>query len=227
MARALVLGFLIGFPIAASPGPIFSLVLRRTLSRGSRSGLVSGLGVATGDAIYAGLAAFGVAAITNVLLEQRRWLGLGGGVAIALIGLRTIRSGRHRERLKRSPGIQAPHAWAGGPAPEGEGNEIGGLALHYGSMVALTLGNPATILSFIAVFAGFGLRVGAGWQPAVALVAGVMLGSALWWLGLAAAVSVIRRRLTPRIIRGIGIVAGLALIGFGTVAAASSLVRPG
>src|ERR1700686_870616 len=210
MARALALGFLIGFPIAASPGPIFFLVLRRTLSRGRRSGLVSGLGVATGDAIYAGLAAFGVAAITNVLLGQRRWIGLVGGVAIALIGVRTI--------------IRDPNP--NPPGQAGEGNPFR-LVGAYGSTVALTLGNPATILSFIAVFAGFGLRVGAGWQPAVALVAGVMLGSALWWFGLTAAVSVMRQRLTPRIAHGIGIVAGLALTAFGTVAAASSLVRPG
>ncbi|HVS07393.1 MAG TPA: LysE family transporter, partial [Candidatus Dormibacteraeota bacterium] len=108
MARALALGFLIGFPIAASPGPIFFLVLRRTLSRGWRSGLVCGLGVATGDAIYAGLAAFGVAAITNVLLGQGRWIGLVGGVAIALIGVRTLRSDPHP-----------------GPPPQvGEGNSI-------------------------------------------------------------------------------------------------------
>ena len=202
MARALALGFLIGFPIAASPGPIFFLVLRRTLSRGWRSGLVCGLGVATGDAIYAGLAAFGVAAVTTVLLGQRRWIGLVGGVAIALIGLQTIGSGPHPS-----------------PPPKGKGNQ-GSLVADYGSMVALTLSNPATILSFIAVFAGFGLRVGAGWQPAVALVAGVMLGSALWWFGLTAVVSVVRQRLTPGMTRGIGIVAGLALIGFGIVAAA-------
>jgi threonine/homoserine/homoserine lactone efflux protein len=190
---------------------MFFLVLRRTLSRGWRSGVLSGLGVATGDAIYAGLAAFGVAAITNVLLGQRRWIGLVGGVAIALIGLRTLRSSPRPD-----------------PPPQaGEGNQIGGLAMHYASMVALTLSNPATILSFIAVFAGFGLRVGSGWQPAVALVVGVMLGSALWWLGLTAAVSVVRHRLTPGITRGIGIVAGLALIGFGRVAAVSSLARPG
>ena len=216
MARALALGFLIGFPIAASPGPIFFLVLRRTLSRGWRSGLVSGLGVATGDAIYAGLAAFGVAAITNVLLGQRRWIGLVGGVAIALIGLRTLRL--------------SPHP---GPPPKGEGNLPGApsnslqVVGAYGSMVALTLSNPATILSFMAVFAGFGVRVGAGWQPAVALVVGVMLGSALWWIGLTAAVSMIRQRLTADITRGIGTVAGLALIAFGTVAAASSLAQPG
>jgi threonine/homoserine/homoserine lactone efflux protein len=215
MARALALGFLIGFPIAASPGPVFFLVLRRTLSRGWRSGVVSGLGVATGDAVYAGLAAFGVAAITNVLLGQRRWIGLVGGVAIALIGLRAL-------RVRPDPN----------PPPKGEGNLRGPSSNSvrmigaYGSMVALTLSNPATILSFIAVFAGFGLRVGSGW-PAVALVFGVMLGSALWWLGLTAVVSVVRQRLTAGITRGIGIVAGVALIGFGTVAAVSSLARPG
>src|ERR1700675_2823858 len=91
MARALALGFLVGFPIAVSPGPIFFLVLRRTLARGWRSGFVSGLGVATGDATYAALAAFGVAAVTNLLIGQRRWIGLAGGMAIFLIGLWTVR----------------------------------------------------------------------------------------------------------------------------------------
>ncbi len=89
-------------------------------------------------------------------------------------------------------------------------------------MVALTLSNPATVTAFIAVFAGLGLRVASGWPPAVALVAGVMLGSALWWVVLTAVVSRLRERLTPGITRGIGIVAGVALIGFGVVAASSA-----
>src|SRR5207249_1786629 len=97
MARALGLGLLIGFLIAASPGPIFFLVLRRTLARGWNSGLISGLGVATGDAIYAALAAFGVAVVSNFLIGQRRWIGLVGGGALILIGLRTLvgRQTRH------------------------------------------------------------------------------------------------------------------------------------
>jgi threonine/homoserine/homoserine lactone efflux protein len=90
MARALALGFLVGFPIALSPGPIFFLVLRRTLARGWRSGFVSGLGVATGDATYAALAAFGVAAVTSFLVAERRWIGLLGGIAITLIGVHTL-----------------------------------------------------------------------------------------------------------------------------------------
>jgi threonine/homoserine/homoserine lactone efflux protein len=90
MVRPLALGFLVGFPIAVSPGPIFFLVLRRTLARGWRRGLDSGLGVATGDATYAALAAFGVAAVTTFLIAERRWIGLVGGIAILIIGIRTI-----------------------------------------------------------------------------------------------------------------------------------------
>ena len=92
MARALALGFLVGVPIAATPGPIFFLILRRTLARGWFDGAVSGLGVATGDAAYAALAAFGVTAITSVLISQKRWIGLVGGMAIIAIGARIVAS---------------------------------------------------------------------------------------------------------------------------------------
>jgi len=196
MARALALGLLVGFPIAASPGPIFVLVLRRTLARGRRSGLISGLGVATGDAIYAALAAFGVAAMTNVLVAERRWISLAGGVGLIAIGLRTISA---RETLHPDP-------------PPQRGRELAGTYL---SIVALTLSNPPTILSFSAVFAGLGLRVDAGWLPAIALVAGVMLGSAMWWVLMAGLVSLLRDRLTPGITRAIQILSGIALAGFG------------
>ncbi|MEA2636308.1 MAG: hypothetical protein QOH92_3075 [Chloroflexota bacterium] len=208
MARALALGFLVGFPIAVSPGPIFFLVLRRTLARGWRSGFVSGLGVATGDATYAALAAFGVAAVTTILLAERRWIGLAGGVAIALIGTLA---------LKRP----LPD-----PPPEGEGNmERGNLqgGKEFVSMVVLTLSNPSTILSFTAVFAGLDLHVTGGWGPALALVVGVWLGSLAWWLVLTGVASRVRERLTPSIIRGFGLASGIALIGFGVIAIGAAL----
>ena len=202
MARALGLGFLVGFLIAASPGPIFFLILRRTLARGWHSGLISGLGVATGDAIYAALAAFGVAVVSNFLIGQRRWIGLVGGGALILIGLRTL------------VGRQTPHP---DPAPQAgrEMRKDGSPAGAYASMVALTLSNPPTILSFSAVFAGLGVRVGSGWQPAIALVIGVMAGSALWWVIVTALASVVRDGVTPRMTRAIGLVSGIALAGFG------------
>ena len=121
MARAIGLGLLVGFPFAASPGPIFFLVLGRTLAGGLRNGLISGLGVATGDATYAALAAFGVAAVTTFLIAERRWIGLVGGIAIALIGIRTLKGPtRPSARGKsRDPDETRGGKRTGWPAPTG------------------------------------------------------------------------------------------------------------
>jgi threonine/homoserine/homoserine lactone efflux protein len=194
MARALALGFVIGFPIAASPGPIFFLILRRTLARGWRSGLISGVGVATGDGTYAALAAFGVGAVTNVLVAERRWISLVGGIGLVIIGVRTMVGTPSPTLLKRGRDVST-----------------------YVSTLALTLSNPATILSFAAVFAGLGLRVSSGWAPAVALVLGVMLGSVLWWVVLTAIVAAARERLTAPITRAIALISGVAIVAFGAV----------
>src|SRR5205807_4849301 len=135
--RTLALGFLVGLAIAASPGPMFFLVLRRTLARGRRSGLVSGFGVATGDAIYAALAAFGVAAVTNVLVGQRRWIGLVGGIGLVLIGLRGLETRAPTLTLPRRRGREkSPYEREKEESPRKRGRENDAGA--YASMVALT-----------------------------------------------------------------------------------------
>src|ERR1700693_333673 len=90
MASLALRGFALGFLIAASPGPIFFLCLRRTLARGPLTGLVSGLGVATADGFYAALAAFGIGAVTSALVSERRWLALVGGAALVILGARAL-----------------------------------------------------------------------------------------------------------------------------------------
>src|SRR3989442_15663872 len=90
MASNLLRGLVLGFAIAASPGPIFFLCLRRILTRGWSSGIAAGLGVATGDGIYAALAAFGEAAVTGALVAQRRGLALLAGGGLLVLGLRSL-----------------------------------------------------------------------------------------------------------------------------------------
>ncbi len=88
----------------------------------------------------------------------------------------------------------------------------------------LTLANPATILSFAAVFAGIGLgeaAAGGGWRAPVMVVAGVFLGSAAWWLILCAAVARLRHRLGPGALVWVNRAAGAVLIGFGFAAGLS------
>ena len=111
MASVLLRGFLLGFVIAASPGPIFFLCLRRTLARGWTVGLASGFGVATADGFYATLAAFGIGAVTTVLVGGRFWLALVGGIVLIVIGLRTV-SDRPKTAEAAAAATGSGLAWA-------------------------------------------------------------------------------------------------------------------
>jgi threonine/homoserine/homoserine lactone efflux protein len=225
MGAALRLGVIVGFPIAASPGPMFFLVLRRSVAGGWRRGLLSGAGIASGDAVYAAIAAFGLTALINVLVAQRRWIQLIGGIAIIAIGLRTL--------VTKYPLPNPPHKGEGesSAAPhkrEGESSGAADKRRHvtagdYLSTFLLTLSNPPTILSFLAVFAAIGVRVGSGWAPAVGFVIGVLIGSALWWLTLTSLVVAFRQRMSPRITTTIGALSGVALIIFGLFITLQSL----
>jgi threonine/homoserine/homoserine lactone efflux protein len=93
-----------------------------------------------------------------------------------------------------------------------------GLTATFASTLALTLTNPSTILSFAAVFAGFGLGTTAGDRgSAVLIVCGVFLGSAFWWLLLSGAVGFFRRALTLERLRWVNRLSGAMLAGFGVL----------
>ncbi len=77
-------GLAIGFAIAFALGPIGLLVIRRTIERGWVYGFVSGLGVATADATYGAIAAFGLTAVTELLVGIDRALGLIGGTVLVV-----------------------------------------------------------------------------------------------------------------------------------------------
>jgi threonine/homoserine/homoserine lactone efflux protein len=198
-------GFALGFAIAASPGPIFFLCLRRTLLRGRLIGLASGLGVATADGFYAALAAFGVGAVTSVLVGERRWLALAGGIALVVLGLRTVVD-------RRAPAEAAPST------------DRSGLGWAYLSTLGLTITNPATILSFAALVATLGIGLSGGYLRPSLLVLGVFVGSATWWGVLAGLVAGLRTRVTPKLVRGISTLSGLAIVAIGVLAILSTII---
>src|SRR5262245_7035527 len=132
-------GVLIGLSVAAPVGPMAILCMRRTLAQGRLTGFVSGLGIATADACYGAIAAFGLTSIANVLVDQSDWFGILGGLFLLYLGVKTM----------RSPPIE-------GAAGAGTRRPADGL-MAFGSTLGLTLTNPTTILSFVAIFAGFGV----------------------------------------------------------------------
>jgi threonine/homoserine/homoserine lactone efflux protein len=197
-------GLIIGFTIAAAVGPISLLTIRRTLAHGQLYGLVSGLGVATADATYAAIAAFGLTAVTDLLVSGRFMLGLVGGLFIAYLGIRAMRSR---------------------PGAIGRDEEAPGLPQAFASIYGLTMTNPMTILSFAALFAGLGLVVGTSFGDAAVLVLMVWAGSALWWLLLTTLVARARERVSPRVLLWVNRASGAALVAFGALAVISAL-RP-
>jgi threonine/homoserine/homoserine lactone efflux protein len=198
----LVRGFLIGFVVALGVGPITLLVVRRTLAHDRVYGLASGLGVAAADGSYGGIAAFGLTAITAVLVGARPALALIGGAFLVWLGVRTILAppADHVAEVRERPGLA-------------------GAAL---SIYGLTMTNPMTILSFGAIFAGLGLA-GRSADEAALLTIGVFLGSMLWWVVLTTALAAFRARLTPRVLGAITRASGVLLVGFGIVAVAVAL----
>lgn len=194
----LLKGMILGLSIAAPVGPIGLLCIRRTLAGGRTVGFVSGLGAATADALYGSIAAFGLLAISELLISLRFWLGLIGGLFLCYLGIST--------------------AWSKPPAQEARADERGGLVAAYFSSLALTLANPTTILSFVAIFGGLGIvERGPYYTAASLLVLGVFLGSAAWWRLLSSAVSLARGRITPPLMRAINVGSGAIIVIFGLV----------
>jgi len=196
-------GLVLGFTIAAAVGPISLLVIRRTLAEGRVVGLASGMGVATADGTYGAIAAFGLTAVTELLVDWRRVLGLVGGAFLLWLAYKTFTS---------VPGEAAADT-----------ERRRGLPGAYLSMLGLTLTNPLTILSFAALFVGLGVT---GGDPAGAtvLTLGVFAGSSAWWVLLTTVLAAFRSRLTSNGMRRINMASGLLIGAFAVVALATALL---
>ena len=194
----IVRGFLIGFSVAAVVGPIGVLCIQRTARKGFLYGLVTGLGAATADAMYGGIAGFGLTVMATFLVSQQGWIHIIGGLFLVYLGIKTVFT---------RPAERAATARAD--------NFLGA----YASTLLLTLTNPQTILSFAAIYAGIGVGGGKnGALSATLVVSGVFLGSTLWWCLLSAGISLLRGKLTYRWFLWINRIAGSVIILFGLLA---------
>lgn len=186
-------GFAFGLVLAATVGPMWVLCFRRTVAYGALTGFVSGMGIAVADGIYGAVAAFGLTAISGILLRHGFWIGLVGGAFLAYLGIKTL--------LSR-------------PAGNGETPRPAGLVQAFLSTLGLTLANPPTILAFAAIFAGLGLAASADYAAAALVTLGVFLGSAAWWVILAAGAGALRGRFGPRLLRAVNVVSGVTILAF-------------
>ena len=185
-----------GLAIAAPVGPVNVLCAGRTLARGRASGLVSGLGAATADALYGSIAAFSITFIIDFLEREEFWIRVLGGLLLMAIGVYYLRKPAVSTAIKVTGGVE--HS-------------------DYSSTLLLTLTNPTTVLSFLAVLTGLGTGGHQQWWLTFLLVGGIFAGSMLWWVALVLIVNHLRDRFNPQSFRWMNRIAGIAIGLFGLV----------
>jgi threonine/homoserine/homoserine lactone efflux protein len=196
-------GVAIGVAIAAPVGPVAVLCIKRTLLLGPASGFASGAGAVLADVIFGAIAAFGVAAVYDLLIFYEQELRLIGGAFMLVLGVLTAR--------------KAP--------PKAGGTVHGSLTSAFLTSFALMMTNPITIFAFLGIFAAFGI-VGQTMLVAdsLTLLGGITVGAAIWWAGLTGIAAACRKRFGLESLGWLNKVSGGLLIFFGLVALLSVLI---
>jgi threonine/homoserine/homoserine lactone efflux protein len=195
-------GFLIGISIAAPVGPIGLLTIRRTLAFGRIAGLMSGLGAASADAIFGSIAAFGITAISSVLIGARVYLGVIGGIFLMYLGWQTFQS-KPSERAAES--------------------RASSLGVIYFSTLGLVLTNPISILYFTAIISSVGAA--SNLLSASMMVFGVFMGSVLWWSFLSFIASLLKSKITTQSLKLINYISGAVIAAFGAWAVLNAIFK--
>jgi len=155
------------------------------------------LGVASADAIAAGIAALGISLISEFFSEHQFILRLVGGIFLCCLGYKIYKT----EAVAQSPS-----------------NNVNGLLSAYVTTFLLTFSNPVTILSFVAMYAGWHVPSLHGhYFPAATLTVGVFAGSALWWVAMFIGITAFRGRFSLRFLGWVHRVSGSLIAGFGVV----------
>ena len=191
----LLRGVAAGLIIAAPVGPVNIICVQRTIARGWRAGLVSGLGSAVVDTFYGAIAAFSITLVIGMLVREEFYIRVVGGALLMGIGLVYY--------FKRPRALEA----------EGEVSQ----GRDFASTAVLTATNPTTVLSFLVVLSAVGLGGNKTLGLTLVAVGGVFVGSMLWWVLLTGIVNHFRDRFSDRSALWMNRLAGVAIGGFGLV----------
>jgi threonine/homoserine/homoserine lactone efflux protein len=191
----LLRGVLAGLAIAIPVGPVNVLCISRTICYGRQAGIVSGLGAAVADTMYGAVAAFSITIIISFLIEHIFWIRVLGGLLLIAIG--AIYWFRKPQSVKSMP-QHSPHS-------------------AFVTTLLLTLTNPTTVLSFLAVMAGLRLGQPRPWTMTLLLVLGIFCGSMLWWIVLAMVAGRFRQRFTDGAVVVMNRIGAVAIAVFGVI----------
>lgn len=176
-------GLMVGCMASMPPGPVLVLNLQRNLSKGFRSGLISGLGAATGDTIFSSVAFLSLAFVTQFIENNEMLFKAIGGIILSIVGISIFLKNPvvqlRRNRASRGSGWQ-----------------------DYLSALGMVLANPTYILvhiTLIATVTSLGLIIPEASILTNALVlVGVFCGAVAWWSAVATLLRMVKGHFRPR-----------------------------
>ncbi len=171
------------------------MTVKRSIDRGFGAGLLTGLGSSVADCLYACVGVFGLTFISDFLLKYQTIINIIGGVFVLIMGI---------GQFVKKPTGSAPQGSAEG-------------AKMFLSSFAVGITNPAAILTFLFAFTYFGIAEISGVLNCVLLVAGVFIGTFIWWGTLSGVVCVIKRKSGKRGLPYMNKIFGIILILFAMV----------
>lgn len=157
-------GLIIGIMVSVPLGPIGLLVIQKTINKNKIAGIMSGMGVAATDAIYAIIAGFSLTYIINFIKQNQLIFQLVGAIILIILGLSIYLKNPVKEirkfRRKGSSYFQ-----------------------DFIFTFLISISNPATLFIFLAVLTGSGVVLNIS-QPyeAFFIIIGVFAGGTFWWI---------------------------------------------
>ena len=209
----LLRGFAVGLAASITVGPVAVLCIQRTLSKTTRAGIASGLGVACADTLMAIIAYFFFAIMQAQIEKYSHILSITGGIFVVIVGV---------------------YIFFQNPIPQIRRNRAGNTTLwkDFASMFGFTIANFVVVVPYIlAFFALFGVgtatesRDVASMMQSALIILGFFGGAATWWTALTSVISLFRRRFRPRHMLTINHVAGIVVGLLGIYTILSTLCR--
>ncbi len=206
MIETVIKGILIGLFISVPMGPIGMLIVQRTLSRGRKHGIFTGLGATFSDLIYTVIALFFIGFVANFINDNKLLLQLFGGLIVMVFGvfIYTNKPAQH-------------------PLPKQYSN--GSIMGDFFSSLILTFSNPFILFILLALFARFDFLAENTtiFHNVIGLLS-ILLGALSWWLLLTFLINKFRNKLSFRSIKLINQIIGLVIIIIGLIGFSYSII---
>lgn len=192
----LLKGILIGFLVSIPLGPIGILVIQRTVNKSRLAGLMSGMGAALSDTLYAVVAGFSLTFIIDFIRENELLFQAFGALVVLALGI---------------------HIFFKNPVTDLRRNRLKGNT-HFQDIISsflVTISNPLTVFVFLAVFTSSGVAINME-NPyhSFFVILGIFSGAFIWWFSLSGIVSLVKHKINLRILWWINKAAGIIIVLF-------------